>query len=117
MGFFSSRGMRCPCHQPDAPSSGFDGAFLGIDEGAGRFGTVEILACRKCGSRWVRYSMELEGITASGRWFRCPIDAGDVKAMTPEKALDRLRVAEWYFYGGSYYRSAGSLGKGSVPLP
>jgi hypothetical protein len=73
-----------------------------MDETDGRYAMVEIQACRDCGALWLRYSLEYEGFSRSGRWARAPISELEASEVTPELATAYLE-RDAYAYGGSYF--------------
>ena len=105
----------CPvCGEPPFHHADFDSRHLGVDEDGGRFGEVSLERCRSCGRLWLRYLVEVEGFTSSGRWYRGAISEAEAEAITPADAIDYLGRLEWHFLGGSYYRSAGMKGTGEI---
>ena len=99
--------LECACEDPKARYDLFDTRQLPeYDKTSGRFGEVSIMRCRSCARFWLRYFVEYEGFTASGRWGRGLIDEGMIEQITPENALDVLRALPWYILGGSYWGKA-----------
>jgi len=92
----------------------YDAESLGVDMTKGRHGEVTIETCRACGSKWLRYFVEWEWLSESGRWYRGPVTAEMVESLKPEQAPELLASLPFYFYGGSYFRTLGR--KGSGPL-
>jgi hypothetical protein len=86
-----------------------------VDRTEGRFAEVVILACRACGDLWLRYSVEYEGFSGSGRWARGRIDAGTGAELSPKAALGHLEALPGYLYGGSYFD--GAVGVRTGPMP
>lgn len=76
---------------------------LGIDETHGRFGEVELWQCKSCGRYWLRYLVEYEHLTASGRYFMGLIMLEQADNLPPEKAIPYLESLDWHLYGGSYF--------------
>ncbi|MDR3154530.1 MAG: hypothetical protein LBW85_09770 [Deltaproteobacteria bacterium] len=58
----------------------------------------------KAGGLWLRYHVEYEGFSESGRWFKAPIDREKAEAIQASEALSWLASLDWYFQGGSYFR-------------
>lgn len=85
-----------------------------MDESQGRFGEVSVETCRACGRHWLRYFLEYEAFSKSGRWYRGLISEDVAHTVTPSSAVAILENLDWYFYGGSYFDTAGK--KGSGPL-
>ncbi|MBK9748522.1 MAG: zf-TFIIB domain-containing protein [Chloroflexi bacterium] len=76
---------------------------VGIDETNGRYGEVELFQCEQCHGYWLRYFVEYEHLTASGRHFWGLITLEQAQNVTPDKAVSILESLEWVLYGGSYY--------------
>lgn len=81
--------------------------FRGYDETNGRFGEVSILRCRTCRRFRLRYFVEYEGFSGSGRWGRGLIDEADIERTTPGNGIEHLHALPWFLYGGSYWGKAG----------
>jgi hypothetical protein len=105
----------CVCLDAGAPFNTFETRALGCDETDGRFGQATLDRCRRCGRIWLRYVVEYEAFSRSGRWARGLIREDDVETLTPETALGRLHGLAWYLYGGSYFN--GASGRRSGPMP
>jgi hypothetical protein len=88
--------------------------FVGIDETNGRFARVAVERCRRCGRLWLRYAVEYEGFSESGRWYRGQIGADLARTVAAETALGVLAGLAWHVYGGSYFRTAGRRGTGPL---
>jgi hypothetical protein len=102
---------RCLIEGPQRPDI-TDEHYLGCDKTSGRFADVTLRRCSRCKRLWLRYSVEYEAFTASGRWAEAPIDDDDAAAMTPETAAAFLDRAEFAVFGGCYYGHAGHRGRG-----
>ena len=89
-----------------------DERYLGCDETSGRFADVTLRRCSRCKRLWLRYAVEYEAFTASGRWAEAPIDDMAAAAMTPEAAAAFLDRSEFAVFGGSYHGHAGRRGRG-----
>jgi hypothetical protein len=94
--------------QPDVA----DERYIGCDKASGRFADVTLLRCSRCRRLWLRYAVEYEAFTRSGRWVAAPIDRTAAETMTPEVAAPFLDQAELCIVGGSYYGHAGRRGRG-----
>ena len=90
----------------------FDEAFVGIDRTSGRFGEVSVRTCRACGRRWLRYHVEYEAFTGSGRWYTGLLPDG--AEVTPEAAAPLLERLPWHVYGGSWFGTSGRRGSGPL---
>ncbi|HVF44879.1 MAG TPA: hypothetical protein VM936_17775 [Pyrinomonadaceae bacterium] len=104
----------CLCATPPFFYKDFETASLGVDFTKGRNAEVTVETCRACGSMWLRYFVEWEWLSESGRWYRGPVTPEMVESLKPEQAPELLSSLPWYFYGGSYFRTPGR--KGSGPL-
>jgi hypothetical protein len=63
---------------------------------------VTVEECRECGLLWLRYSVEYEAFSRSGRWARAHISRPEAEEMTPELATTHLQRGS-YMHGGSYF--------------
>jgi hypothetical protein len=105
----------CTCLEHGPPF--FDAVHtrsIGVDETEGRYADVTLCTCPRCRRTWLRYQLEYEAFTASGRWCMAPIDAALAARITPETAAAALAAAEWHIYGGSYFDHAGKRGRGRI---
>jgi hypothetical protein len=89
-----------------------DERHVGCDKTEGRFADVTIRRCSRCRRLWLRYFVEYEAYSRSGRWAEAPIGEEAAGQMTPEAAAGFLDRAEFCIYGGSYYGHAGRRGRG-----
>ena len=104
----------CEClHEPMPYDRYTPIKYLGTDPSNGRFGEVHIVRCNLCGRYWLRYSVEYEGFTASGRYFMGLIAPDVADALRPDQAIEFLGSLDWHLYGGSYFgrkgKSSGSI--------
>jgi hypothetical protein len=108
----------CKCMTPPFHYLDYETESIGVDETNGRFGEVTIETCRSCGSKWLRYFVEFESFSESGRWYRGLVSPEVIATITPETALEAINSLPWHFYGGSYFRTTGarSAGSGSISL-
>jgi hypothetical protein len=83
-------------------------ADFGMDE---HFAEVSLLVCSECGQHWLRYHLEDEAFSGSGRWYLGAITAEQAAIVTAATARATLEALPWYWYGGSYFE--GRVGKGS----
>ena len=104
----------CVCEQGGARFTEFESRDVGCDETEGRFAEVTLNRCRTCGRTWLRYLVEYEAFSRSGRWARGLINDDAAKTITPETAVAHLDGLEWYLYGGSYFD--GISGRRSGPM-
>ena len=106
----------CVCLEPPFHFTNFDRRSVGIDETNGRFGEVSIETCLQCGRKWLRYFVEYEAFSRSGRWYRGLIADKVVDTVTPETAVTILESLNWHFCGGSYFNSTGFKHRGPLVL-
>src|SRR5579875_1295604 len=100
----------CGCAAPEARYDIWsEQRTVGIDETAGRFGTVQLLRCKMCRQLWLHYHVEYESFSRSGRWARCPVGEEFATALKPEQATAVLDTAACHIYGGSYWGSTGRI--------
>lgn len=104
----------CRCLTPPFDYRDFESQDVGVDETKGRFGAVSIETCKLCGRKWLRYLVEYEAFSKSGRWFRGAVPVDTAHTVTPETAIAVLEGLAWYFVGGSYFDSTGFRRAGPV---
>lgn len=97
----------CACLNPPFNFDNYTSTRIGTDETNGRFGEVSIEKCKKCGRLWLKYKVEYEGFSNSGRWYRCQILEAEISKITPENAVDFLKKSDECFFGGSYFQTDG----------
>jgi hypothetical protein len=95
--------VACVCGQPQATHDCFDNKAVGVDPTEGRYAEVSLRRCRRCSRLWLRYFVEYESFSRSGRWARGLISERDAETITPEAAAPYLARLPWYLYGGSYF--------------
>jgi hypothetical protein len=103
----------CACLELGPRLGSFDEAFVGVDRTNGRFGDVSIRTCRACGRRWLRYQVEYEAFSGSGRWYTGLLPEGADARLRPEDAVPLLERLPWHVYGGSFFDSPGRRGMGA----
>ena len=89
--------------------------FVGIDTTEGRYADVSLMRCKRCQRLWLRYQLEYEAFSRSGRWAEAPIDEQAAATMVPESAAGFLESAEFHIYGGSFWGHTGKRGSGRLP--
>ncbi len=104
----------CVCLHPPFHYRDYNSRLLGTDETKGRYAEVSVETCRKCGRLWLKYAVEYEGFSGSGRWYRGLISSGEAETVTPQNAQVVLEGLEWYFCGGTFLGSTGRLGQGKI---
>ena len=56
-----------------------------------------------CQRLWLRYFVEYEAFSRSGRWARGLISEAEAEVIAPEDAPAHLERLPSYLYGGSYF--------------
>lgn len=74
---------------------------IGVDETHGRFATVTLISCPCCDQYWLRYFVEYESQSRSGRWARAPVVLDHLPS--PEHAADHIARGAPVLAGGSYF--------------
>lgn len=108
--------LGCTCEKPPFNYTDFRQSELGTDPTNGRYAEVSILQCRLCQRIWIHYLVEYEHFSHSGRWYRGIVAKKDLSGITPENALEYLENLEWYLYGGSFFKTAGTFGQGKAAV-
>lgn len=104
----------CECCDPEARYDAFDHGEVHRDANDGE---VTILICRKCGVAWLRYFLEFEAFSRSGRWYRGLLpEAFKRLVRNPQAAVPYLASLPWYFRGGSYFGGAAAKSSGPPAL-
>lgn len=104
----------CRCHCPPFHFADYITIENGEDKTNGRYGEVTVQTCKLCGTHWLRYFVEYEHRSGSGRWYRGVIEAHLIDKIRPEDAVRHLESLPTYFYGGNYFGSTGREGRGQV---
>jgi len=73
---------------------------LGTDS---HYGEVTLDVCSMCHKYWLHYLYENEGISRSGRWYRCMLELVDIHKITTDTALAVLEQSGDTYCGGSYF--------------
>jgi len=95
------RDPNCPCLAAGPQRDARTRRFVGVDQARGRFGDVVTWTCTHCDREWLRYSVEYEGHSRSGRWFLGVLQDG--QTTDAAGAVDVLAGLAWYLAGGSYF--------------
>ena len=107
-------GPPCHCYSSEADHRLFAHVrSVGTDVTDSRYADVTVEKCRDCGLHWLRYSVEYEGFTKSGRWGRAQIGWAEAEEVTPELAVAYLERGT-YAYGGSYFHGASGWRNGPM---
>lgn len=89
-------------------------SYLGQDLTNGRFADVTIQECKFCKRKWLKYFVEFEYRSNSGRFYMGIADDKELQKITPENSISYIENLEWYIYGGSYFSTTGKFGKGKA---
>ncbi|MGC4041822.1 MAG: hypothetical protein QM710_13835 [Flavobacterium sp.] len=104
----------CICETPPLSYLNYIECYIGVDKTKGRFADVDINMCIHCRRKWIRYLVEFESFTKSGRWYSGIVNDDDIKNITPENSIEYIESLDWYLFGGSYFSSSGMIGKGKA---
>lgn len=108
--------MSCHCLQAPFNFEDYEISHLGVDDSGGRYAEVTLEKCRTCGTWWLKYLIEQEWHSNSGRWYRGQISDEEAKRVTTHNAAAMLGGLEWHFYGGSYFNSRGVRADGGADV-
>ncbi len=104
----------CKCQQLENPHyKNYLSRTVGIDK---NHGEVNIQTCIFCDQSWLRYFIEYESFSQSGRWYSGMISERDANKITPENAIAFLEKLDWCFCGGSYFGGKVFKRKGKLNL-
>lgn len=104
------------CCKPPFNYKQYASTHIGIDNSNGTYADVTIEKCTICGTLWIKYAFEIEGISRSGQWYRTTITPEETERITTTTALEFIEKSENYFCGGSYFDSHISLGSGKIVI-
>jgi len=85
---------------------------VGTDVVNSSYGEVDIVLCGDCGRHWLRFFIEFEAFSRSGRWYLGRIESPYLDQMTPELAIPYLSKLDWFIRGGSFYDGKVSRSRG-----
>jgi hypothetical protein len=94
----------CPCRTPPFHHADFEVEHLGHD---GVDAEVTIQTCRRCGTDWLRYFIEEEFRSRSGRWWRVEVPEPRDPILLAGTARDFIERQADGFAGGSHFESTG----------
>jgi hypothetical protein len=80
--------INCKCKIPPLSYKNYIDCWIGVDKRNGRFADVEIKMCLHCKRKWVKYLVEFEAFSESGRWYSGIVDDSDLQYLTPENAIE-----------------------------
>jgi len=105
----------CRCMNPPFYYLDFESISLGEDETDKVNSTeVTIETCRSCGSKSLRYFFEHPLFAHSGTWYRGLITDEIARSARADNAIALIESLEWYFRGGSFYKSDGEKCSGKI---
>jgi hypothetical protein len=107
---------RCDCFQPDGRPVNPEVLFEGTDTTNSSYGEVTLSRCQRCTTAWLRFFIEYESFSRSGRWYRVPLPADCVAKVTAENAVAMVNEMTPRFAGGSRFNSNGFETTASVDL-
>lgn len=84
---------------------------LGLDA---FLGDVSVHRCPRCHQMWLRYALEDEAFSGSGRWYLGVVSTEDSETLNAAEARNLLESLDWYFCGGSYF--GGQVSRTQGPL-
>ncbi len=108
-------GRDCNCVTRQGVSGAVEERYIGTDRTNGRFADVTVNRCAACGRLWLRYQVEYEHTSRSGRWAAGIVDEATATMITPEKAAQVLSSLPWQIYGGSWFGHGGKKREGPIP--
>src|SRR5258708_29031775 len=110
-------GRDCNCVTRQGVSGAVEERYIGTDRTNGRFADVTVNRCAACGRLWLRYQVEYEHTSRSGRWAEGIVDEAAATRITPEKAAQVLSSLPWQIYGGSLFGHVREETGGTTPPP
>jgi hypothetical protein len=85
---------------------------VGRDESLGRYASIVIIRCERCGCCWIRYFHEEEFRNAASRWAEALIDSEQAATILARDAAHYVGSAAFRIVGGSHYGHAGKRVEG-----
>src|SRR5260370_22838762 len=92
-------GRDCNCVTRQGVSGAVEERYIGTDRTNGRFADVTVNRCAACGRLWLRYQVEYEHISRSGRSAAGIVDEATASIITPEYAAQVLSRLPWHNNG------------------
>ena len=103
----------CACRTLPPHYTNYRSTFWGQDDTNGRFAEISRMECVHCGTIWLKYHVEFESYSYSGRWYCGEVTEEILQTLTPETVVAYLESLDEYFYGGSYFKTSGRIGSGT----
>lgn len=95
----------CKINPCENKTDGYIEIISGIDTINGRYGEVTLFQCPGCYKFWLRYFVEYESFSNSGRWYFGEIKKENIKTLTAQNAVFALEKSPKIYRGGSYFRA------------
>ena len=102
----------CQCNAPPFDYRNFQSNYVGMDN---HYAEIQIDQCKECGNRWLKYLIEEEHFSKSGRWWRIKLTDDSVK-IDKEDARRFIERQTTCFIGGSYFGHSGRLFEGKIEI-
>ena len=103
----------CLCHTLPPYYTNYHYSYWGQDDTNGRFADISRMECIHCGTIWLKYHVEFESFSYSGRWYMGIVTPEILETLSPGTVVDYLEHLDRYIYGGSYFKSPGLWGSGT----
>jgi hypothetical protein len=104
--------MKCHCETPPFNYQNYTELYGGYDK---KHGHISVSECKKCKTRWLKYLIEEEWQTSSGRWWRVKLDTSSI-SIEIEDARQFIEQQTEGFFGGSFFGHAGKALKGKIRI-
>ena len=103
--------ISCACLKGEFHPAKLESVFLGTDD---RYAEISVDRCTDCGRNWLRYQLEVEHLSRSGRWYRGLI--GPEVAFSHRNAQQILEQLRDYWAGGSHFDGRVHLRSGALDV-
>lgn len=80
----------CECFEAAGGPVNPEVRFNGVDTTNSNYGDVTLSKCTRCSTVWLRFFIEYESFSRSGRWYRAPIPPERLSEVTAESAVSIL---------------------------
>jgi len=102
--------MKCHCEIPPFNHQHYTELYGGYDN---KHGHVEVSQCIKCKQKWIKYLIEEEWQTNSGRWWRVKLNSSSIEIEDAREFFEKQTLG---FFGGSFFGHAGKAFQGKVRI-